>query len=47
MPTRIIILGLEGVLDPINRPVFRGFIVWLREGTPKGSLSPLGREVFL
>jgi hypothetical protein len=45
VPTRVVVLGVEGVFDPVDGPIFRGFIVDLREGAPQASLRALCREV--
>lgn len=43
--TRVIVLGVESVFDPVEGPIFRGFIVYLREGAAQASLRALCREV--
>lgn len=45
VPTRITVLGLERILDPIGCPILRGFVFWLRERTTETSLRCLGCEV--
>lgn len=45
VPTRITVLGLERIFDPIGCLIFRGFVFWFRERTTETSLRALGCEV--